>query len=236
MGGKWGFETCSNYYTYHRGNGEIVVGNALRDGYRERVRLATKIPVWLVNSREDMDRYFNEQLKKLQTDYIDFYLLHSLNRKSWSNVKDLNVFEWAERVISEGKIKYLGFSFHDEFDVFKEIIDGYDKCTFCKIQYNYENEDIQFGTKDLKYAAGKGLAAVISEIFTWTGWPTLGNYMVILFLFFITSGVTVMFGFDMDSDKKLDVEKLGARLDEIKELRTKLEELRKDIEAIKKTL
>ncbi|MCX8183921.1 MAG: aldo/keto reductase [Crenarchaeota archaeon] len=150
-------------YPYHMGNGEVVVGNALRDGYRERVRLATKMPIWNINSKEDMDRIFEEQLKKLQTEYVDFYLLHALNKNSWLKVKNLNVFDWAERVVSEDRIKHLGFSFHDDFEVFKEIIDAYDKWILCQIQYNYENEEVQAGTKGLKYAAGKGLAVVIME-------------------------------------------------------------------------
>ncbi|MBO3831983.1 MAG: aldo/keto reductase [Candidatus Brockarchaeota archaeon] len=150
-------------YPYHGGNGEIVVGKALRDGYRERVRLATKMPIWNINSREDMDRIFEEQLKKLQTEYVDFYLLHALNKNSWLKIKNLNVFDWAERVVSEDRIKYLGFSFHDDYEVFKEIIDAYDKWALCQIQYNYENEDVQAGTRGLKYAAGKGLAVVIME-------------------------------------------------------------------------
>ncbi|MEM3660312.1 MAG: aldo/keto reductase [Thermoproteota archaeon] len=149
-------------YPYHGGNGEIVVGKALRDGYRERVRLATKMPIWNINSREDMDRIFEEQLKKLQTEYVDFYLLHALNKNSWLKIKNLNVFDWAERVVSEDRIKHLGFSFHDDFEVFKEIIDAY-KWTLCQIQYNYENEEVQAGTRGLKYAAGKGLAVVIME-------------------------------------------------------------------------
>jgi len=150
-------------YPYHGGNGEIVVGKALTEGYRERVRLATKMPIWLINSKEDMNRIFNEQLKKLQTDYVDFYLLHALNRDSWLKIRKLDVFDWAERVISEGRIKYLGFSFHDSFEVFREIIDAYDNWTLCQIQYNYENEEVQAGTRGLKYAAEKGLAVVIME-------------------------------------------------------------------------
>jgi len=150
-------------YPYHAGNGEIVVGKALSDGYRERVRLATKMPLWNINSREDMDRVFEEQLKKLKTDYVDFYLLHALDKERWIKAKNLNVFDWAERVVSEDRIKYLGFSFHDDYEAFKEIIDGYDKWTLCQIQYNYENEEVQAGTRGLKYAAGKGLAVVIME-------------------------------------------------------------------------
>ncbi|MBO3769039.1 MAG: aldo/keto reductase [Candidatus Brockarchaeota archaeon] len=150
-------------YPYHGGNGEIVVGKALAEGYREKVRLATKMPTWIVNSKEDMDRIFNEQLKRLQTDYVDFYLLHSLDRNRWEKMKSLNVFDWAEKVISEDRIKYLGFSFHDDFETFKDIVDGYDKWVLCQIQYNYENEDVQAGTRGLKYAASKGLAVVIME-------------------------------------------------------------------------
>lgn len=150
-------------YPYHGGNGEIVVGKALMDGYRERVRLATKMPIWNINSKEDMDRIFDEQLKKLQTEYLDFYLLHALNNERWKKAVGLNVFDWAERVVSEGRIKHLGFSFHDDFEVFKEIIDSYDKWTLCQIQYNYENEVVQAGTRGLKYAASKGLAVVIME-------------------------------------------------------------------------
>lgn len=150
-------------YPYHGGNSEIVVGKALMDGYRERVRLATKMPIWNINSKEDMDRIFDEQLKKLQTEYLDFYLLHALNNERWKKAVGLNVFDWAEGVVSEGRIKHLGFSFHDDFEVFKEIIDSYDKWTLCQIQYNYENEDVQAGTRGLKYAASKGLAVVIME-------------------------------------------------------------------------
>ncbi|KYK36826.1 MAG: aldo/keto reductase [Theionarchaea archaeon DG-70] len=150
-------------YPYHEGTSEIVVGKALQDGYRQKVRLATKLPCWLIKTREDFDRYFNEQLERLHTDYIDFYLLHALREKTWSTMNELNVFDWAEQKISGGYIKYLGFSFHDTYEMFKKIVDGYDKWTFCQIQYNYMDEDYQAGTKGLKYAASKGLAVVIME-------------------------------------------------------------------------
>ena len=149
-------------YGYHRGNSEILVGKALRDGYREKVHLATKMPVWLINSVEDFDKYFEEQLKKLQTNKIDFYLLHGLGKDRWPKIRDLGVLKWAEKKISQGKIGHLGFSFHDEYSVFKEIVDSHD-WTFCQIHYNYMDKDYQAGQKGLKYAAKKGIAMVIME-------------------------------------------------------------------------
>jgi hypothetical protein len=150
-------------YPYHKGESEIVVGKALRGEYRGKVKLATKLPSWLVNSKLDFDRFLNEQLKKLQTDHVDFYLLHSLDREKWQKLQKLSVFSWAEKAIKEGRINHLGFSFHDSFEVFKDIVDGYDQWTFCQIQYNYMDEDFQAGTKGLKYAAQKGLAVVVME-------------------------------------------------------------------------
>lgn len=150
-------------WPYHGGNSEIVAGKALKDGYREKTFLATKLPTWLINEKEDMDKYLNEQLKKLQTDHIDFYLLHALDKNKWENMKKVDALSWAEKKKQEGKIRYIGFSFHDEYPVFQEIVDYYDKWDFCQIQYNYMDIDVQAGEKGLKYAASKGLGVVIME-------------------------------------------------------------------------
>lgn len=149
-------------YNYHQGNSEIVVGRALQDGYREKVNLATKLPVWLVQEYGDFDRLFNEQLEKLQTDYIDFYLLHALDKERWETVKELGVLDWFDKQVAAGKIKHPAFSFHDSLDVFKEIIDAYD-WHMCQIQLNYMDQEYQAGVAGLKYAGEKGIAVVIME-------------------------------------------------------------------------
>jgi predicted aldo/keto reductase-like oxidoreductase len=152
-------------YDYNRGSAERVIGKALLDGYRNRVRLATKLPCASVHSAEDFDRYLNEQLDRLQTDHVDVYLLHRLNtlEQSWPKMRDLGVFEWAEGAIADGRIGCLGFSFHDAYDVFQEIVDAYDGWSMCQIQYNYMDIQNQAGTRGLQYAASKGLAVVIME-------------------------------------------------------------------------
>jgi len=150
-------------YPYHRGNGEVLLGKALQNGYREKIRLATKMPTWLVNSQQDMDKYLDEQMSRLQVDYINFYLLHGINNERWQRLTQLEVIKWAEKKIGEGKIRHLGFSFHDEYQVLKKIIDSYDEWTLCQIQYNYMDAEYQAGTEGLKYAASKGLAVVVME-------------------------------------------------------------------------
>ncbi|KRQ86229.1 General stress protein 69 [Caloramator mitchellensis] len=149
-------------YPYHKGNSERFTAKVLKDGYREKVYLATKMPVWLVNQKEDFDKFLNEQLRNLETDYIDCYLLHALNKNSWEKVYNLGVLDFLTRVKKEGKIRKIGFSFHDELDVFKKIIDSFD-WDFCQIQFNYLDEDEQAGLKGLKYAASKGISVIIME-------------------------------------------------------------------------
>jgi predicted aldo/keto reductase-like oxidoreductase len=158
-----GVNYLDNAYAYHRGNSETLVGKILQNEYRKKVRIATKMPCWLVNSQQDMDKYFDEQLRKLQVDYVDFYLFHGLNKERWRKLTDLEVLEWAEKRIHEGRIKHLGFSFHDTYQVFKEIVDSYDRWTMCQILYNYMDSDFQAGTRGLRYAASKGLAVVVME-------------------------------------------------------------------------
>ncbi len=150
-------------YPYHGGNSEGFVGRALQDGYRQRVKLATKSPIWLLKKPSDFDRYLDEQLARLQTEYIDFYLLHALGEKHWNIVQEQDVLDAAERALADGRIKYLGFSFHDTYEWFQKIVDAYDNWTFCQIQYNYMDEEHQAGTRGLEYAASKGLAVVVME-------------------------------------------------------------------------
>ena len=158
-----GVNYVDSAFTYHDGVSEVTVGKALAGKYREKAKIATKMPVFSVNAKEDLDRILSLQLKRLNTDFIDFYLFHSLNKTLWNKVLELNMIEWAEKQVAKGRLGYLGFSFHDELEVFKEIVDSYDKWTLSQIQYNYLDEKYQAGKAGLKYAASKGLAVVVME-------------------------------------------------------------------------
>jgi len=147
---------------YHFGRSEKVLGRALEDGYREKVRLATKLPPWSVRSRGDMDRILDHQLATLKTDHIDYYLLHSLTKESFSRLKNLGVLEFLDTAKKDGRIRNAGFSSHADLTTFQEIVDAYD-WTFCQIQYNYLDEHNQAGTAGLEYAQEKKLAVMIME-------------------------------------------------------------------------
>lgn len=149
-------------YPYHQGTSEKFVGEALEGGYREKVYLASKLPVWLTDEYEDFEKYLDEQLESLKTDRIDFYLLHALSRERFDKIVDLKIFDFLEEAKRKGKIKYAGFSFHDELDVFKEIVDSYD-WDFCQIQLNYMDRDYQAGLEGLKYANDRDISVVIME-------------------------------------------------------------------------
>ncbi len=150
-------------YYYHDGESEEVVAEALADGYREKVYLATKCPIYDVTEEITFEMRLDHQLKRLKTDCIDFYLLHCLNRDLWQNkVLKYHALESMKKARAEGKIKYLGFSFHDDCDCFKEIVDAFD-WDFCQIQYNYVDTRNQAGTEGLEYAAAKGISCIIME-------------------------------------------------------------------------
>lgn len=157
-----GINYIDTAYPYHQGNSEEFVGQALKDGYREKVFLATKLPCWLTDSYEDFEKYLDEQLDRLQTDYIDFYLLHALSESTWNKVYNLKVLSFLDKAKEKGKIKYAGFSFHDDLNVFKSIIDSY-PWDFCQIQLNYMDRQYQAGLEGMKYADDKNISVVVME-------------------------------------------------------------------------
>ena len=134
-------------YPYHQGTSEIVVGKALGDGYRDKVFLADKSPIWKLEKESDFDSILEEQLQKLQTDHIDFYLLHALNKERFEKIKNFHLIDHMLEARKAGKIRYLGFSFHDDLEVFKQIVDYTDQWDFCQIQYNYIDTQVQAGDK-----------------------------------------------------------------------------------------
>jgi predicted aldo/keto reductase-like oxidoreductase len=148
-------------YVYHAGKSETFLGKALKP-YRSKVHIATKLPTWNIEKTEDFDRYFEEQLGKLQTDYIDFYLIHGLGNPTWIKMRDLGVLKFLDRLRADGRIRHAAFSFHDDLKVFKEIVDSYD-WSMSMVQYNYYDQIYQAGRDGVAYAASKGLGVVVME-------------------------------------------------------------------------
>mgnify|MGYP000247659509 CR=1 FL=1 len=149
-------------WPYHAGESETVLGRALSDGYRDKVKIATKLPSWMIKSRADMDTYLNAQLEKIRTDRIDYYLLHALAGEPWDQLESLGVKDFMDNAKADGRIVNAGFSFHGKLEDFKRIVDAY-PWEFCQIQYNFLDEKNQAGTEGLEYAAAKGLGVVIME-------------------------------------------------------------------------
>ncbi len=164
---RWAVDQGVNYidtaYPYHGGQSERVLGMALRDGYRERVAVATKLPTWLVKTADDFDRLFAEQCQRLGTDHLDFYLLHNLQAAGWERMRELGATDWLERQRDAGRIGVIGFSFHDSFEVFERILDDYAGWQFCQLQYNYVCEHTQAGTRGVELAGERGLGLIIME-------------------------------------------------------------------------
>lgn len=147
---------------YHGGESEKVLGKALLDGYREKVKVATKLTPFLLNKPEDMNKMLNGQLQKLQTDHIDYYLLHGLEEDFWKKMQSFGALNFLKKAKADGKIINIGFSFHGTLKTFKEIVDAND-WAMCQIQYNFMDEKLQAGTAGLKYAASKNLAVMVME-------------------------------------------------------------------------
>lgn len=159
-----GINYVDTAYGYHDGMSEGLVGRALLDGYREKVNLATKCPVWMIHAPEDFDRILEEQLARLKTDHVDFYLLHALNRNHWKDVVlKFNLLSKMEQARKAEKIRYIGFSFHDDADTFLTILNGYEGWDFCQIQMNYVDVNHQATLTGLEAAAEKGLGVVVME-------------------------------------------------------------------------
>ena len=149
-------------FPYHAGSSESFLGEILQGEYKDKVKLCTKLPSWFIKNYEDMEKYLDIQLEKLKTDCIDYYLIHSLGEGAFERLKNLGVLEFLESAKKEGKIKKIGFSFHDNKDAFKKIVDAYD-WDVCLIQYNFLDETNQAGTEGLKYAANQGITVIVME-------------------------------------------------------------------------
>lgn len=149
-------------YVYSDRQAEKVLGKALEGGWREKVAIATKLPIWDCHKTEDLERLYEEQRTNLGVDCIDFYLIHALNRDQWRRMRDLGTREFLTKLKAEGKIKYACFSFHDNYEAFEEIINDYD-WDMCQIQFNYMDVHNQATIKGLELAGEKGIPVVIME-------------------------------------------------------------------------
>ena len=165
-----GINIIDTAYPYHSatldgsGNSETFVGKFLKENsYREEILLSTKSPSWAIEEKQDFDFYLDEQLKKLQTDYIDIYLLHSLTVPDWENVQNLDVLDFLDDCLSSGRVKHVGFSSHIEVDYLIEILDEYPKWEVVMTQMNYPDEYYQSAVMGLDYLKEVNVGSVIME-------------------------------------------------------------------------
>ncbi len=149
-------------YNYLNGQSEAVLGRILADVPRERYYLATKLPVWKARNAEEAERIFQEQLERTKAGYFDFYLLHALNSERWHKVLEQGILDWCIQKQKEGKARRLGFSFHDKYEVFEEIL-THRKWDFCQIQFNYLDTEIQAGERGYELAKRLGVPVVVME-------------------------------------------------------------------------
>lgn len=151
-------------YVYHGGHSETFLGDFLAShGLRDKVLIATKCPVWMVKEESDWNRFLDEQLARLKTDHIDYYLFHALNAERWEKIRKLGGLAALERALADGRIRHIGFSFHDSHETFKTILEGYDHWDMCQIQYNFMDTEYQAGEAGLKLAAQRHVGVVVME-------------------------------------------------------------------------
>ena len=158
-----GISYVDTAYPYHNGESEIVVGQALKDGYRDQVTLTTKLPLWAVQEEKDMNRLLDEQLKKLDVPYLDFYLLHAMSKDRLEMIQTLHYKDFLNQAIKDGRIKHAGFSFHDDYDTFVKILHDYDNWGLAQIQFNYLDDDKQATEAGLHEAGKLGVPIVVME-------------------------------------------------------------------------
>lgn len=169
---KAGVNYIDTAYPYHDGESEPFVGRVLARYPRDTFFLATKLPVWMVDSPDQAGKVFEEQLERLQVGYVDYYLFHALDQERWKKLENSGIIPWAEQQKREGRIRHLGFSFHDDYPVFREIL-TYRQWDFCQIQYNYMDRDVQAGDRGYALAEKMGIPMVIME-------PVKGGRLAVL--------------------------------------------------------
>ena len=157
-----GLNYVDTAYGYHNGESESAVGEALLDGYREKVKVVSKIPPRFINNEEEFNKTLDGMLEKLQTDYLDVLLAHDMNREAWKKFQEMDMYSMMEKAKAAGKIKAIAFSFHDDVELFKEMVDAY-PWAMAQIQMNILDVNYQATVEGMKYAASKGLAIVIME-------------------------------------------------------------------------